>query len=144
MESQLSLLYGLSFLTVAVAFAFAAYLYLWVKKQKTGNARIQEVSALIREGANTFMRREYKILAKFALVAALVILVLGLPAVELRKAVIGILQVNAMIHTAAVSAMSEKEFHDIMEGLGMLMGLSDPPSADGARRLMAALSAVQG
>ena len=33
--------YGLSFLTVAVAFAFAAYLYLWVKKQKTGNARIQ-------------------------------------------------------------------------------------------------------
>ena len=75
---------------------------------------------------------------------ALVILDLGLPADELRKAVIGILQVNAMIHTAAVSAMSEKEFHDIMEGLGMLMGLSDPPSVDGVRRLMAALSAVQG
>lgn len=75
---------------------------------------------------------------------ALVILDLGLPADELRKAVIGILQVNAMIHTAAVSAMSETEFHDIMEGLGMLMGLSDPPSVDGARRLMAALSAVQG
>ncbi len=26
------------------------------------NAKIQEVSALIKEGANTFMRREYKIL----------------------------------------------------------------------------------
>lgn len=74
----------------------------------------------------------------------LVILDLGLPAEELRKAVIGILQVNAMIHTAAVSTMNESEFHDVMEGLGMLMGLSDPPSADGARRLMAALSAVRG
>ncbi len=76
MESQLSLFYGLSFLTVAIAFAFAFYLYLWVKKQKTTNAKIQEVSALIKEGANTFMRREYLVLAKFALVAAIVILVL--------------------------------------------------------------------
>ena len=46
-ESQLSLFYGLSFLCVALAFAFAAYLYLWVKKQKTENAKIQEVSLLI-------------------------------------------------------------------------------------------------
>ena len=74
MESHLSLFYGLSFLTVVLAFAFAAYLYLWVKKQKTVNAKIQEVSALIKEGANTFMRREYKILAKFAAVAAVLIL----------------------------------------------------------------------
>lgn len=44
MESHLSLFYGLSFLTVVLAFAFAAYLYLWVKKQKTVNAKIQEVS----------------------------------------------------------------------------------------------------
>lgn len=41
MESHLSLFYGLSFLTVVLAFAFAAYLYLWVKKQKTVNAKIQ-------------------------------------------------------------------------------------------------------
>ena len=74
MESHLSLFYGLSFLTVVLAFAFAAYLYLWVKKQKTVNAKIQEVSALIKEGANTFMRREYTILAKFAAVAAVLIL----------------------------------------------------------------------
>ncbi len=70
-----SLFYGLSFLTVAISFAFAAYLYLWVKKQKTSNRKIMEVSALIKEGANTFMRREYKVLAKFALVAAVLILV---------------------------------------------------------------------
>ena len=71
-----SLFYGLSFLTVAIAFAFAAYLYLWVKKQRTVNKRIMEVSLLIKEGANTFMRREYRVLAKFALVAAVLILVL--------------------------------------------------------------------
>lgn len=70
MESQLNLFYGLSFLIVALAFAFAVYLYLWVKKQKTVNGKIQEVSQLIKEGANTFMRREYIVLAKFAAVAA--------------------------------------------------------------------------
>ena len=76
MDNQLSLFYGLSFLTVAIAFAFAAYLYLWVKKQKTVNRKIDEVSALIKQGANTFMRREYIVLAKFAVVAAVIILVL--------------------------------------------------------------------
>ena len=64
MEQNLSLFYGLSFLTAALAFAYAAYLYLWVKKQPTKNAKIKEVSALIKAGANTFMRREYLILAK--------------------------------------------------------------------------------
>lgn len=57
MENQLPLFYGLSILTAAIAFAFAAYLYLWVKKQRTVNQRIVEVSQLIKEGANTFMRR---------------------------------------------------------------------------------------
>ncbi len=76
MEQQLPLFYGLSFLATALAFAFAAYLYLWVKKQRTENARILEVSALIKSGANAFMRREYSILAKFALVIAVIVFVL--------------------------------------------------------------------
>ncbi len=71
-----SIFFGLSFLMAAVAFAFAAYLYLWVKKQSTVNAKIAEVSQLIKEGANTFMAREYKILGIFALVIAVVIFVL--------------------------------------------------------------------
>ncbi len=76
MTMQLSIFYGLSVLTAAIAFAFAAYLYLWVKKQRTVNGKIIEVSALIKEGANTFMRREYKILAKFAAVIAVIIFIL--------------------------------------------------------------------
>ena len=62
--------FGLSVLVSVIAFAFAAYLYLWVKKQTTVNKKILEVSALIKEGANTFMRREYKILGFFAVVIA--------------------------------------------------------------------------
>ena len=74
-----NMFYCLSFLVAVLGFAFAAYLYLWVKKQRTENKTIIEVSGLIRQGANTFMRREYKILAVFALALAAIIFVL-LPA----------------------------------------------------------------
>ena len=81
MKVNLSLFYGLSFLTAALAFLFALYLYLWVKRQKVENATIEDVARLIKEGANTFMRREYKILAMFALgfavlIAAVMVLLL--------------------------------------------------------------------
>ena len=59
MESNLSLFYGLSFLTAAIAFLFALYLYLWVKKVKVQNKRIEEVSKLIKEGADTFISTGY-------------------------------------------------------------------------------------
>ncbi len=76
MQVGLSTFYVLSFLTAVIAFAFAAYLYLWVKKHKVQNARISEVAELIKAGANTFMRREYKVLAIFAGIAAIVIFIL--------------------------------------------------------------------
>ena len=127
MESQLSLFYGLSFLTVAVAFAFAAYLYLWVKKQKNGNARIQEVSALIREGANTFMRREYKILAKFALVAALVILVLLPSPIWQGNPLENVAMAVAYIAGTVLSAIAGK--------IGILVAtLSNARTAEGAQK----------
>ena len=75
---------------------------------------------------------------------ALVILDLGLPADELRKAVIGILQVNAMIHTAAVSPMTAAEFHDKMEGLGMLMSLPVDFSVQDVEKMMTALEGLAG
>jgi len=71
---------ALSFLVVALAFAFAAYLYVWVKKKPTKNKTIIDVSELIKKGANTFMTREYKILAMFALgLAAVIFLLLPAP-----------------------------------------------------------------
>lgn len=72
---------SLSFFEVAsivialVAFGFAAWLYNWVKKRPSSNARIAEVGKLIRNGANTFLKKEYTTLAKFAGVAAIVIFV---------------------------------------------------------------------
>lgn len=80
MEQYLSLFYGLSFLTATLAFAYAVYLYLWVKRQPLTNEKIIEVAALIKKGANTFMQREYKILAIFAsIVAVLIFLFLPSP-----------------------------------------------------------------
>ena len=72
----LHLVYVISFFTVVIAFAYAVYLHFWVKGQPAANARILEVSGLIRAGANTFMRKEYVILARFAGIAALLILIL--------------------------------------------------------------------
>ncbi len=83
MEQNLSLFYGLSFLTAIIAFAFALYLYLWVKKEKVQNRRIEEISKLIKQGADTFMAREYRILATFAaFVAVIVFIILPQPVWE--------------------------------------------------------------
>ena len=68
------------FLVIAVlisllAFAFAAWLNAWVKRQPSENIRIAEVGKLIRDGAHTFLKKEYVVLAKFSVVVAALILV---------------------------------------------------------------------
>ena len=127
MESHLSLFYGLSFLTVVLAFAFAAYLYLWVKKQKAVNAKIQEVSALIKEGANTFMRREYTILAKFAAVAAVLILLFLPSPIWQGDPVPNISMAVAYIAGTVLSAIAGK--------IGILVAtLSNGRAAEGAQK----------
>ncbi len=60
-----------SFLSLAVA----AWLYTWVKSQPSSNPKIAEIGEYIRKGANTFLRREYMILARFAGIAAVLILI---------------------------------------------------------------------
>ncbi len=126
MESQLSLFYGLSFLTAVIAFAFAAYLYLWVKKQKTTNAKIQEVSALIKEGANTFMRREYLVLGKFAVVAAIIILILLPSPIWQGNPVDNVAMAIAYIAGTVLSAIAGK--------IGIMVAtLSNARTAEGAQ-----------
>ncbi len=58
----------------ALALAVAAWLYTWVKAQPSSNARIAEIGEYIRKGANTFLKREYLVLARFTAVAAVLIL----------------------------------------------------------------------
>ena len=60
---------GIAFL----AFGFAYWLFRWVKTRPSSNARIAEMGGLVREGANTFLRKEYIVLGKFVAVAAVLI-----------------------------------------------------------------------
>jgi K(+)-stimulated pyrophosphate-energized sodium pump len=64
-----------SIVIALLAFGAAVWLYKWVEKQPSSNKKIAEVSKLIRNGANTFLAKEYKTLVKFCSVAAIIILV---------------------------------------------------------------------
>ena len=75
MAPSMALILVLSAISIILAFLFTAYLYRWVKKQRCDNAEIKRVAAFIQKGANTFMRKEYIILAKFAGVAAILIFI---------------------------------------------------------------------
>ena len=127
MEQHLSLFYGLSFLATALAFAFAAYLYLWVKKQRTENAKIIEVSALIKSGANAFMRREYAILAKFSFVVAIIVFVLLPSPIWQGNIVDNVAIVIAYIAGTILSAIAGK--------IGILVAtLANSRAAEGATK----------
>ena len=70
----------LSILIAAVAFAFAGWLFLWVKKQPSENKKIEKAGKLIRQGANTFYGKSTRYLPRFAgIVAVLIFLFLPNP-----------------------------------------------------------------
>src|SRR5690554_6681109 len=57
-----------------LAFGVAGWLYTWVKNQPSSNPDVKRISSLIRDGANIFLYREYKLLAYFVLATACLIL----------------------------------------------------------------------
>nr|WP_279310633.1 sodium-translocating pyrophosphatase [Salinibacter ruber] len=56
-----------------LALAFAFYLVRYILRQDAGNERVQELSRDIQAGAKTFMTREFRYLAVFAVVVAVVL-----------------------------------------------------------------------
>jgi len=64
-----------SIIISVLAFGAAVWLYKWVTSQPSSNKRIAEVGKLIRNGANTFLAKEYKTLARFCTVAAIIIFI---------------------------------------------------------------------
>lgn len=66
----------LSIVISLLAFGEAYWLYRWVVKQPSSNQKITQIGKLIHDGANTFLSKEYKLLARFSAVAAIIILVL--------------------------------------------------------------------
>lgn len=76
-----------SILISVLAFAFAAWLFLWVRKQPSQNKKIEKAGALIKAGARTFLKKEYKVLSKFAAIAAVLIFIF-LPAPVWKNSVL--------------------------------------------------------
>jgi len=77
-----------------LSFGMALWLYTWIKAQPTENERIETLGEYIRAGANTFLRREYTILARFVGVIALFIILfipgpiwLGFPTQNITMAI---------------------------------------------------------
>ncbi|MFW6125600.1 MAG: sodium-translocating pyrophosphatase [Chloroflexota bacterium] len=56
-----------------LAFAFAAFLVVYVLRQGQGPERMQEISLAIKEGAMAFLRREYQVLAIFVVVITILL-----------------------------------------------------------------------
>src|SRR3954471_21576675 len=51
--------------------------FAWVSKQDAGNDRMKEISTYIAEGAMAFLKAEYKILAYFVVIGALLLGIMG-------------------------------------------------------------------
>jgi K(+)-stimulated pyrophosphate-energized sodium pump len=51
--------------------------FAWVSKQDAGNARMKEISNYIAEGAMAFLKAEYKILAYFVIIGAILLGIMG-------------------------------------------------------------------
>ena len=70
---NMSVLVWITPLLAVCALLFAAWKAAFVSKANPGSARMQEIAAAIAEGADAFLKSEYKILAVF--IAALFLLI---------------------------------------------------------------------
>ncbi|MEK7149486.1 MAG: sodium-translocating pyrophosphatase [Patescibacteria group bacterium] len=68
-------MYYLIFTPVVVAIIYTVYLILWLKKQPSGDSKMQEISKAIQEGSSAFLNRQYKTVA---VVAAILFIIIGL------------------------------------------------------------------
>ncbi len=60
-------------ISAVIALLVAIYLYYYVKRQEPGTKKMQEISGAIQEGANAFLKREYKTLAIFVVIVAVLL-----------------------------------------------------------------------
>jgi K(+)-stimulated pyrophosphate-energized sodium pump len=65
-------------ISALISILVGLYFLRYINRQDSGSDRMKEISELIREGANAFLRREYKTLAVFVAVVS-VLLVIFLP-----------------------------------------------------------------
>ncbi|NLC54944.1 MAG: sodium-translocating pyrophosphatase [Erysipelothrix sp.] len=71
----MSSVYVFTLLVAAGAFIVAFYFYKWIKQIEVKNQQVSAISNLIAKGSDTFLRKEYSILAKFSVVMIILIFI---------------------------------------------------------------------
>lgn len=61
----------------ALGLLFAAYNFIWVKKQPEGTAEMANIAAKIRKGAMTYLRRQYKTVGVFFIVMLIILIIMA-------------------------------------------------------------------
>jgi K(+)-stimulated pyrophosphate-energized sodium pump len=108
MELNMTTTFVLSIAVALISFLVAAYFYVWVKKCPSSNEKIKAIGQLIAKGANTFLRREYAVLARFVAIAAVLIVVFLPRPIWLGNASENIRMAIAYIAGALISALAGK------------------------------------
>jgi K(+)-stimulated pyrophosphate-energized sodium pump len=113
---NLTLAIVFSIIISIAAFLVAGWLYLWVNKQDSKNPKINSIAELIKSGANTFLRKEYTILAKFGFVVSILILLFLPQPIWKQPNFIGVLENNIAMSIAYI-------FGTIFSGLAGKIGI---------------------
>jgi K(+)-stimulated pyrophosphate-energized sodium pump len=106
----------------------------WVFKQDAGNARMQEISSYVAEGAMAYLTRQYKVVAMIAVILVIILLLtLGLiPAIGFIIGLVGSglagfigmkVSVNANVRVAAAAGKSLPDAMDVAFKGGSVTGI---------------------
>ena len=118
-----------------LALLYVCFLSMRITKKSAGNARMQEISGAIREGAMAFLTREYKVIAVFAVIITILLgIFISIPtavsfiAGALASALAGFIGMRiatkANVRTADAAQRSITEALGVAFSSGMVMGLS--------------------
>jgi len=66
-------IYYLTFIPIAVAIIYSAYIILWLRKQSSGNDKMQAISRAIQEGSAAYLNRQYKTVGLVSLVLLVIV-----------------------------------------------------------------------
>ena len=103
-------------ITAIVSILVAIYLYFYVNRQSSGTDKMQEIAGAIKEGANAFLKVEFKYLAVFVVVVAAVLAIFLDPIMAVAyvfgsvcSAVAGFLGMTVALKANVKSAHAAKE-----------------------------------
>lgn len=71
----MSQIYALVFAPIALAIVYSIYIGFWLKRQSSGNAKMQEISKAIQEGSSAYLNRQSK---SIGIVAVILFVAIGL------------------------------------------------------------------